>query len=273
MTRWHQPVASFWSGGDLSFVEQAVILSYREHGADFTLFTDGPVGGIPAGTDVRPLSGVMPRPHWLPGTPDRKALAVWSDHVRLRLIAMGFLWVDMDAYCVRPFDLPQAHVFGENGEGRILSGVLGLPPESPALMQLTAMLDAPEVIPPDKPDNWVRKQRAAGRLGPLDLPWGATGPRALTAFLRQSGEDRFALPAPVFYPVFKATLPRLWRRGIPDRVIVTEQTLSVHLFGFTKRVLATHHGGLPPADSWLDRMARRHGLDPRDAPARGELLA
>ncbi len=272
MTGWHRPVASFWSGGDLSFVEQAVILSYHEHDADFTLFVDGPVDGIPAGTRVRPASDLMARPRWLPDVPDRKALAVWSDYLRLRLIAQGFLWVDMDAYCVRPFGVAGPHVFGENGEGQILSGVLALPPDSPALVQMTAMLDAPAVIPPGRPQLWVNRRRAAGRLGPLDLPWGETGPRSLTRFLQQSGESRCAQPAPVFYPVFRTTLPRLWMRGVPDDAIVAPETLSVHLFGFTKRVMATHHGGLPPAGSWLDRMARRHGLDPRDAPARAEAL-
>lgn len=69
MSRWSHPVASFWAGEDLSFVEQMVIRSYLEQGCDFTLYLGHPVGGIPQGTPVRDAAEIMPRPDFAGDAP------------------------------------------------------------------------------------------------------------------------------------------------------------------------------------------------------------
>ena len=72
---------------------------------------------------------------------------------------------------------------------------------------------------------------------------------------------------------FRDSLRRLWTPGMPDSDIVrSPDTLSVHIFGYTKRFLTTHHGSLPPPGSWLARRARAHGIDPAAAPALAEPL-
>ena len=103
MSRWSHPVASFWAGEDLSFVEQMVIRSYLEQGCDFTLYLGHPVGGIPQGTPVRDAAEIMPRPDFAGDAPGRKQLAVWSDLFRIRLLRQRpVIWADLDAYCLRP---------------------------------------------------------------------------------------------------------------------------------------------------------------------------
>lgn len=269
MSRWSHPVAGFWAGEDLSFVEQMVIRSYLDQGCDFTLYLGHPVGGIPKGTPTRDASGILPRPDFLSPEPTRKQLAVWSDLFRLSLLQQQrVIWADLDAYCVRPYDLPSGYAFGANGTGGILSGVLALPQDSAALRWMGDFVAQPEIAPPWSDPAWIERRRSAGTLGPADLPWGDTGPRMLAHALHQTGEDRFALPPPVFYPLLPKTLSRLWKPGATDDFIRPE-TLSVHLFGFTKRVMATHWNGLPPPGSWLARTAARHGIDPADAPATG----
>ncbi|AUH65331.1 hypothetical protein [Paracoccus zhejiangensis] len=269
MSHWSHPVAGFWAGEDLSFVEQMVIRSYLEQGCDFTLYLGHSVGGIPEGTPVREATEILPRPGFLSPEPTRKQLAVWSDLFRIRLLqSQQVIWADLDAYCVRPYDLPSDHGFGHNGTGGILSGVLALPQDSAALRWMSDFLDQDEIAPPWSDPAWVERRRKQGTLGVADLPWGDTGPRMLAHALRISGEDRFALPPEVFYPLLPNTLQRLWRPGGSDAFIRPE-TLSVHIFGYTKRVLATHWQGLPPPGSWLARMAERHGIDPRAAPATG----
>ncbi|WP_299907612.1 hypothetical protein [uncultured Paracoccus sp.] len=270
MSRWSHPVAGFWAGEDLSFVEQMVIRSYLDHGCDYTLYLAHPVGGIPEGTPIRDAAEILPQPGFIGDSPSRKDLAVWSDLFRFRLLqSQRVIWADLDAYCVRPFDLPSDHVFGANGSGTVLPGVLSLPQASPALRWITVFLAPDEIVAPWADPAWVERRRKMGKLGPADLPWGDVGPRPLAHALRLTGEDRHALAAPVFYPVEPATLPKLWRPGLSDAAILQPETLSVHIFGYTKRVLATHWQGLPPPGSWLSRMAERHGIDPRAAPATG----
>lgn len=270
---WTMPVASFWAGEDLSFVEQMVILSYLETGCDFTLYLGNEVGGIPKGTKTRPASEIMPRPAFLDGAPERKAMAVWADLFRVALLnRQEVIWVDLDAYCLRPYRVDDGYAFGLNGPDTMQSGVLALPQASPALQWTTAFLTGDELAPPWREEKWLHQRRKKGRLRAIDLPWGDTGPYALGHALRESGEIARGRPRPVYYPVIAATLPRLWQPGLSDARIITPETESVHIFGYTKRYLATYHHGLPPAESWLARTAHRHGLDPADAPARGEPL-
>lgn len=272
MSGWSHPVASFWAGEDLSFVEQMVIRSYLEQGCDFTLYLGHPVGGIPEGTPVCDAAEIMPRPAFAGEAPTRKQLAVWSDMFRVHLLARRrAIWVDLDAYCLRPYDFPGGHVFGRNDSDGILSGVLGLPDNSPALRWMTDFLAGEQLSPPWADPAWVARRAQLGTLGPADLPWGDTGPRLLLHALRLSGEDRHALPRTVFYPVVTQQLAWLWTPRMADQVARPE-TLSVHVFGFTKRVLASYWQGLPPPGSWLAQRAAQHGIDPAAAPATGEPL-
>ena len=230
MSRWSHPVAGFWAGDDLSFIEQMVIRSYLDQGCDFTLYLGHPVGGIPEGTPTRDASEILPQPRHIGANPTRKDLAVWSDLFRFRLLQQRrVIWADLDAYCVRPFDLPSDHVFAGNGSGAILPGVLSLPQDSAALRWITDLIFQDEVVTPWAEPGWVERRRKAGKLGPADLPWGDVGPRPLGHALRLTGEDRHALPPPVFYPVQPATLQALWKPGVPDASFIRPETLSVHI--------------------------------------------
>lgn len=270
MTGWTLPVATFWAGEPISFVEQMVIRSYLDQGCDFTIYLAEPVAGIPEGARIADAAEIMPKPGFVSDPPTRKELAVWSDLFRVALLRKRQVaWVDADAYCVRPFELEGGYGFGLNGEGGVLSGVMALPPESPTLLWMDEFLSAEILEPPWVKPFLIQQRRKKGTLGPDSLNWGDTGPRLLTYALQQCGEFERALPKSVFYPLFRQTLRKLWAPGIPDQGIVTDNTQSVHIFGYTKRVMVTHWNGLPPPGSWLARMAERHGIDPAAAPATG----
>ncbi len=273
MTSWSHPVASFWAGEDLSFVEQMVICSYLDQGCDFTLYLGHPVGGIPKGTPVRMAAEILPDPAFVSPTLTRKQLAAWSDLFRIHLLTQRrVIWADLDAYCLRPYDFPGGHVFGSNGIGGALSGVLALPQTSPALRWMADFVANDRLEPPWADPAWIARRAELGTLGPADLPWGDIGPRLLTHALRQSGEDSHILPREIFYPVVQQELARLWTPELADQVVTDPGTCSVHIFGLTKRVMASYWQGLPPPGSWLARSASRHGINPVAAPATGEPL-
>lgn len=274
MNEWSHPVASFWVGDDLSFIEQMVIKSYLEKGCDFTLYIAHPVGGIPAGTKVRDVADILPLPEGIGDHPDRKALAVWSDLFRVALLLkQRVIWVDMDAYCLAPYATRNGYLFGLNDTGEVLSGVMALPADSPALQWMADFLFQDELAPPWRDEEWLRRRRAKGLLTALDLPWGDTGPRLLTHALALTDSKKHASPQEVFYPLFRNGLMQLWRQNTRDEDVVrSDITRSVHIFGYTKRYLTTYHAGLPPKNSWLARRAEAHGIDPVSAPARAEPL-
>lgn len=267
------PVASFWTGDPLTYIEHLVIRSFLDAGHPFVLYTLDDIGPVPEGTELRDASSIVVPPFPLgPGL--RHNNAVYSDIFRLQMIARtGAIWADLDAYCLRPFLLPTDYAFGYEFEGqRIANGVLGLPPDSPALAAAISLVQQKNPIPPfftRKRQEHYRAAVARGEsFGFENFSWGASGPRLITHFLKSTGEDRFAMPREVFYPGPRAFNRPLLDPSLPDRVFETGRTVSVHFWGKTKAFLAEDYDGLPPRGCYLDRILRRHGVDPRDHPIR-----
>lgn len=264
------PIASFWTGSDLSFVEQLVLRSYLDAGHAFTLYTIGPVGNVPADVTIKDAAALCPPPFDISDN-DRTRVAVYSDLLRLYLIRdLGCVWVDMDAYCRRPLEMETPYLFGDNGRGRILTGILGLPPDSLSLTALLTFLTTKNPLIPWRGAQYREERAAALAAGKTwtiaDLPWGVTGPKGLSYFLKQNDEAHYALPQQAFYPLMKNDLKQLWRSEYALEKIEPDGCYSVHLFGVTRKVLAQYFHGLPPAGGYIDMICQRHGITPKDAP-------
>ena len=253
-----RPVACFWTGSALSWLEHLSIRSHQAHGNEVVLYTSGEVGNIPTDVTQRSAQAICPAPFDI-SDGARKPVAVYSDLLRLAILGeTAAIWCDMDAITVAP--LGDEELLVGTGPDGALTGVLALPPASPVLAAMQAFVTSPNPQPP-----WKSKAPSGTRTI-LDLPWGATGPKALDHFLRALGGSDMILPEPVFYPLFKRTLARLHQPGVPDTQIVQPGTRSVHVFGFNRIWLALAHRGLPVPGSWLDRRCRHHQINPQDAP-------
>lgn len=266
-------VSSFWIGAPLSYIEIVCLASFRDAGHSVTLYGLDEIRNVPEGIKTADASALR-KPGFEVGNRLRHHNAVYSDLLRLDIIRQtGDIWVDTDAYCLRPLDFPDKYVFGyerANGGQNIANGILGLPQDSPALLKSMALMTDPAPVPPffDRAErDRLDALRKEGRTwGFENLTWGASGPMLLNHYLQETGEIEHALPPDVLYPG-----PRAFRRPllrVPpqlDRLEMPE-TLSVHIFGKTKRFLLMEHDGLPPKGSYLDLICRRHGIDPREFP-------
>jgi hypothetical protein len=268
------PIASFWTGSDLSFVEVLVAQSYLDAGHSFTLYTLDEVNNVPDGVVVANAREVY-APIFEVGSGLRHNNAVYSDIFRLFMIEQtGAIWVDMDAYCLRPFVFPTPYVFGleeaKSAEHTLANGVLGLPPDSPGLRACVDFLIGPTPIPPffrqRRQEQLLERKRAGETWSVAEFSWGTTGPRMVDHYLAQSGEKRFGVGKNVLYPGPRPFRRALLKPDIPDNVYEHPETVSVHIFGKTKRFILDEHGGLPPKDCYLDRLCRRHGIDPAEFP-------
>ena len=262
-------IAMLWIGPALSYLEQLCILSFQSAGHRVILYTYDDVAHVPDGVDLRDaapiLSGDTIRVHGRTGSP-----AVHSDLFRYLLLQQqDVIWADTDAYCVKPFDFETRHVFGRL-EDRLGIGVLGLPQNSPGL---SALIDfARDPAPRVRFDPMLRAMTPDPAAPPVPvgaLPWAATGPMAVTHFLRQSGELAHAMPEPVFYPLdFDARnlLIRPRRRHLVEEAI-TQDVYSIHFYGRRMRPrLTTEAGGRPRKGSYLADLLDDYGLDPAAAP-------
>ncbi|WP_419737662.1 hypothetical protein [Ruegeria sp.] len=264
-------IASFWFGSDLSWLEALCIQSYLDHGHSFTLYAAHDIANIPNGVDLRHASEILwPAPFAL-RPEDRLGVAVFSDIFRLRLLERtDFIWVDLDALCLKPFDFASLYVFAPSQSGKFPNGVLRLPQESQTLAQMLAFVTSAN---PTQPWRGAKlRKRNAQRIadgetwGIEALPWGCSGPKALGHFLRETGEDIHAMPADTFYPLANEALWKLHDPRVPPSAIERDGVHSVHVFGHQKKFMAQQTAGLPVRGSFLSTLCARHGIDPQDNP-------
>ncbi|WP_424831291.1 hypothetical protein [Ruegeria sp.] len=264
-------IAGFWYGSDLSWLEALCIQSFLDHGHRFVLYLADDVKNVPPGVETRPASDILwPSPFSF-NENERHRVAVFSDIFRLHLSQKtDYIWVDLDAFCVRPFDVDTPYVFGQSRRGDFPTGVLRLPKSSETLASMLSFVDSPNPTQPWRGPTLRRANRrkvANGeRWGIEHLPWGCSGPKAFTHFLIKTGESIHTSEPEIFYPLSPDELWMLHAPEIRTQQIERSGVLSVHIYGHQKREMALSMSGLPSPGSYLDRMCKRHGITPRSNP-------
>lgn len=264
-------VASLWIGPELSWMEQICLDSFVRNGHRTILYAYEDVASVPDGVEVRDAREIMPTDeiiyHVNTGSP-----AFHSDVFRLRLLQrVDCLWIDTDAYCLKPFVRPDhGYFFGWGTDTRriICSGVLGLPKDSKTLKSMLELTKDEFPVPP-----WVSLHRRnklqnlkdAGNGVHMSLmPWGVCGPEALNYFAHQSGEAVHAFDGPVLYPVPFSSTRSFHRPHLKNGVYntITEETLSVHFYGRRFRNIFALSKGMPLEGSYADDLCKCHRIDP-----------
>jgi hypothetical protein len=259
-------IVSFWHG-PLSWLERLSITSFLRHGHRVEIYAYEPLSGLPEGAIVRDAAEILPADQLTfykgVGTP-----GVFSDRFRLCLLRHGKgLYSDLDVYCLRPFaDLPE-HVMGFESASSVNNAVLRIPVGSPLLDDLLAIFSPPRrrLIEPHLPLG--RRLEVAFRrvLGdpvrPEHMQFGATGPFALTHYLKQRDMLHLVQPAPVFYPIPYEGIPALMQPGSSIKPAIAPETLGVHIWRsqLTRRGRAGMPAPLP--GSALHMLCFQDGID------------
>jgi hypothetical protein len=273
MTRLYH-IAMLWVEGPLSYVEQLCVQSFLDAGHEVTLYHYGPVANVPEGAAVVHGDAILKRDEFIQHG-RTGSLALFSDVFRYHLLAQSerTIWADTDAYCMKPFETETGHYYGWESEIHINGGVLGLPQDSPALAGLLEMSHDEYGIPEWYTDVAKAKLQAQADAGtPVhcsELPWGVWGPQAVTHYLQKTGEDKYAFPRDVLYPVPFEKRRRMVKAGRRESAesYVTEQTTSIHLYGRRIReFLASRPDGLPDEGGLIDVLLKKHAIDPSAAP-------
>ena len=266
------PIASFWFG-ELSWLERLCLASFAHHGHPVHLYGYEPIAGLPDGVEWRDAADVVPRER-LVFYKGRGTAGVFSDLFRMSLMRQQRgIWADADMYCVRPIANPPPYLFGyeraprPDGTGGSINGaVLLLPHDAPLLDDLLSVFDEGERplfephLPPFRRLEVAARRLLGAKVPPEYMQYGATGPFALTHFVRVRGLTRFVQPTDVFYPVPYEGIPALMRAGSSIGDAVTERTLAVHIW----RSQLTDRGragiGTPEPGSALANLCRREGI-------------
>ncbi|WP_321364972.1 hypothetical protein [uncultured Celeribacter sp.] len=265
-------IAALWMEGPLSFLEQLCLKSFVDAGHKVVLYHYGPLERVPAGIELGDANEFLPQTNFLQhertGSP-----ALHSDLFRYKMLEKSdnTIWADTDAYCMRPFETETGHYFGWESDKHINGGVLGLPKDSDALKALLEFTSDEFAIPTYYGEDYVaeleQKKAEGNPVHASEQPWGVWGPHAVTHFLHQTGEDKYAFPQEVLYPFLFKDRRMMLKRDFDVSPYVTDKTCSVHLYGRRMRMrILEKEGGAPHPKSFLASLLRKHDIDPAAAP-------
>lgn len=259
------PIVSFWHG-PLSWLERLSIASFIRQEHTIAVYSYDPIPDLPEGAQWRNAADVLPKSKLVfykgKGTP-----GVFSDHFRYAALRQGLgIYADLDVYCVRPIAGPPDYLMAWEHPGSVNGAVLHIPAAAPLLADLeTIFADGPRpLLEPHLPP--LRRLEVAARrlighaVTPEHMQYGATGPMALTHFVKKHGLEAKVLPSAAFYPVRYEDIPRLAQAGSDLAAAIRPETLAVHLW----RSQLTDRGRaampLPHPDSALAQLCRRESV-------------
>jgi len=265
------PVASLWIGEALSWLERLCLTSFVAQGHPVTLYTYGPVEGVPTGITLADGREILENDDVIVHR-RRRSVAPFSDLFRFTLLFKrpGVTWVDTDVYCLRPLDGTEPFLFGYEiyhspERSQVNSAVLRLPPGSGTLSGMLEFMQdlypVPEWLPKRALDPILARRAAGDPMHVSEMVWGLWGPLGLTEYLRKTGEIAHARPPEVFYPVHFADKELFFQRPMKTLGKLTEATRTIHLWSPVKKIAAKEFGGRPPEGSFLGRLLAEHGID------------
>jgi hypothetical protein len=265
-------IGALWMEGALSYLEQLCLKSFVDAGHRVVLYHYGPLENVPKGIELADANDIMSRDNFLThkrtGSP-----ALHSDLFRYNMLKKerNIIWADTDAYCMKRFETANGHFYGWESPTHLNGGVLGLPHDSDTLTALLNFTSDEFAIPTyygAKYVNELRKKRDEGNpVHASEQPWGVWGPHAVTHFLKETGEIKYALPAEGLYPFAFKDRKLMLQPHFDTSPYITDNTYSVHLYGRRMRArLSATEGGVPHPKSLLGKLLIKHGIDPYKAP-------
>lgn len=223
---------TLWIGSTLGRVERACLRSALRQGHSITLHCYDVPAGMPDGIDIADAALIVPAARIVRHRTG--SVSLFSNLFRYILQQRGLgTWIDTDLYFVAPVDGTRPSLFGRQSADELNGAVLRLPTDSPLLPSLVALFDEAEVpfwLNETQQAAAAQRLRESGRTGLAQMPWGSTGPIALTALARKLRLDATALPPEVFYPVPWREAPWILdpARKLDD--VLRPGTVAVHLW-------------------------------------------
>jgi len=204
-------IQSLWVGDHLSVLEQMCIASYLVRGHRFHLYTYGDVANVPHNCEIKNANKILPES----SIARFQNLANFSDYFRYALLYLnGGYWVDLDNFCLKPYDFVQEYVFSsqltaDRGMDEGNAGVSKVPKESKVIEYCLTRLNGMNV---------------------KTTEWAALGPILLREAYAYFNLQKFMQPRNVFCPLNYFEAPAnvvgtgTWNYRFP------EETYSVHLW-------------------------------------------
>lgn len=208
---------------------------------------------VPRGISIRDANEILPERTLFF---DRNgSVAVFSDWFRYELQRRNAgTWIDTDVYMISPLDQTRPYLFGRQDDEIINNAIFRVPAESPLLLALIALFEStriPRWLPTRDKFRAHLRFWLSGKSQIGQLPWGTTGPQALTSLARHCNLDGHALPQNAFYPVPWQNARWILEPGVDISDFVSADTVAVHLWN---ECIKDFKNNAPPRGSFLERL-------------------
>jgi hypothetical protein len=235
-------IQSLWIGTHLSTLERLSIESFLQNGHEYHLYTYDYVCNVPDGAVVRDGREILPASRIFQYH-THKSFSAFSNFFRYRLLLeRGGWWADTDTICLKPFDLPQEHVFSSEAvEDRVYvnGGVIKAPRLSPVMDYAWSVCEA------TRPD---------------ELVWGEVGSHLISDSIARFSAERFVMPPQAFCPISY----RSWEDALDPACTWSfgDDVYAVHLWNEMWRRHDRDKEGSYPSNCLYERL-KRHYLTPQ----------
>lgn len=258
-------LVSFWHG-PMSWLEALCVASFIRHGHRVEIFAFDKPEHFPRDAVWRDAAQILPREDLVfykgKGTP-----AVFSDRFRLELLRRRCgVYVDLDLYLIAPIAQPQDYLMAWEKPGSVNSAVLHIPADAPLLEDLLSVFSAEKrpllepFLTPGRRVEVAFRRLLGEKIPPENYQYGATGPMALTHYVRARGLVDRVLPQSSFYPIPYEGIPALMQPGSSVDGAIRPDTVGIHLW----RSQLTDRGRadmpLPPEGSAMRELCQRERI-------------
>lgn len=203
-------IKSLWIGR-LTRIEKICLKSLMYHGHKVELYVYDDITDVPDGVTVKDANEVLDQSKvFVYGEKigaGRGSVAGFANHFRYKMLynSENAFWVDMDVLCLKPFEFNKDLVFGWQDEYYINNAVIGTRKLNHNLFnELITYCENPFKL--QHWDGWKLSLRkllnsAIRKNGTEHIPWGLTGPKALTGYVNKHGLERYSVSKHIFYPI------------------------------------------------------------------------
>lgn len=262
-------IKTLWIGGMLSRLERVCLNSFVRAGHKVFLYTYDEVLNIPPGVEVLDANSILSKDKvFTYGSVTGKgkgSYAGFANHFRYEMLLQceNSYWVDMDVICLSPFYINNELDFAFENDSYINNAVIGSKtPGNSLFLDLSNYCTNPfRFTRWDSYKFLIRKLigRTWGKSDFSYLPWGITGPKALTGFVKKYNLLHFASSSDLYYPISSSD----WRDIFypTNKDICLKNSKAVHLWNEHLRRSGLDKNTVFDKNSLYETLIRDLGLD------------
>jgi len=236
-------IKGLWIGKELSPNELLSIQSYLYHGHHFELFVYDEIKNVPKDVVVKDANQIIPESEIFiySSGHHKKSVSMFSDLFRYKLLYnLGGWWSDLDAICLKPYDIDQEYVFMQEkqkrADDRICGGVLKCPESAPIMehcYEITLRM----------------------RDNIQNLAWTATGPMLLGEIVNGFSLSHYVVPTNYFAPIGFFEIDKLF-----TDVNIGPETYSIHLYNEVWNMRNMSKYGVYPKNSLFESLKKQYSV-------------